>query len=56
MQTSFTRAFGVEWPIVQAGMGGLVPLLAGLDTVLASAAQRIEASQRQMAAPEARAA
>lgn len=31
-------------------------LLAGLDTVLASAAQRIETSQRQMAAPEARAA
>ena len=31
-------------------------LLAGLDTVLASAAQRIETSQRQMATPEARAA
>ena len=31
-------------------------LLAGLDTVLTSAAQRIETSQRQMAAPEARAA
>jgi type III secretion protein L len=31
-------------------------LLAGLDTVLESAAQRLETSQRQMAAPEPRAA